>query len=1042
MTKYIILSILFLLTHISYAQYNGMDSVNIGTSNIRTLIYPRAVDRVPGKKYAVIIHYNSDSTVGANLSLMFKTGFPRQVALGKVQGTIADSIIHVCPQSPSLTGMKTPAMFNQVVDYVLATLPFDSTYVPGTTNMFKYLCIGGMWQGATDALDNLGWYLTGYGALKYTGRIYHAYFVSITNVFPAQQYFDNMRGTNSKFFHETNVQTCCQAWPAQNVSTKLAGQGYNTVSTFKSLNFIAVSPSTYNGHDNYTADSAYSTKSLDSANNIYLWVLGRTLLPPSTSVKLKVYESSLYDLSARLMHKDRPFNYFDGNPSVDPKNGGNTFSPLLIADEIGKVRMIRGDTTDAVPNSGRDASYYYGSPSYNLAFANYYFPGKRGRCIIVDLCNEPSLRQALITHGKKFKLTDIYGFERNFEANDSLFFYNFDKVIEEPDIRKIPYMISRPDSCLTPFAILVTQGGTTSSGAWDQVSVNDSMRYIMIRNTLQQRSGYTSTAYYKELVFYGSSMGDSAKLPQAYNGPLPKQRTLYEKAGVNTGVQIDTNVMNIVGNVRQYVNVDWYDDDTTASTKYKQFFNAEKFTGYKAWNQYWTPHNLNHWIAPFGASKRTVKEWGGVNTRNNIDSIYVEPGDWMHYISHGRLFYQLAYKWGWNTSLNGSKYRFYNDAVLTGYAQKWHPYLEFGNEDDTYEPPSVSAAKLIMAVNGNKSYFGDTLGVVNADPYTKLMPAGQTFPDTFRIRTVMLLAYIMMKDTTPRLMDVFSYHSYSRIIDTISNVLGPTYEEQVGNKGLLPELNDWYNKSDRIAKYIWKITGDTSIKSWNTEYGWDNFSTAPTSVSQLSAQWTTTGTPNISGYDSVQSKAISMMRIELMMGGSSLDGFTEFNAHNGSLDQTNNVYVNFYTCGWGGGNYSLTTKFPNYYSKKWMYARAGNYYIDQVIRMDTANAWVMKWRKKGQYDSVMYTIWKGSQNGSTVSSVPINIGTIQNNTVNQEVYNFSTLTSDITTLSGNSTINITAAEMPKFLFVKEINAPYQPPVIINVNVSRFKILAP
>lgn len=1038
--KYIKILLLLLVTQTIYAQYHGMDSVNIGTSNIRTLIYPRAVDRVPGKKYAVMIHYNGNGEVGANLQLLFNTGFPRQVLNNKVQGTIADSIIHVCPQSPSSGGLKTPAMFNQIVDYILANLPFDSTYVPGTVNMFKYLCVGGLSQGANDAWDNLAWYTTGSGTLKYIGRVYHAYFISTPNLFPAPQAFNNYSKTNTKFFHEQNTNPCCTYGPAQTMSNTLNSRGDGTISTFKLINFIAVPPSTYNGHDNYTWDSVYSPRGLDSSNNIYLWELGRSFAPPSTSQKITVYESSLYDLSGRIFHKDRPWNYFDGNGSVDPKNGDNTFNALMIPDELGNIRLIRGDTTDPVPNSGRDQSYFYGSTSYTPAFAGYYFPGKRGRCIIVDLCNEPSLRSALITHGKKFKLTDIYGFERNFEANDSLFFYNFDKVIEESNIRKIPYEINRPDSVLTPFAVLVTQGGTTSAGAWDQLAVNDSMRYIMIRNTLQQRSGYTSTAYYKELVFYGTPTGDTTKPPMAYNGPLPQQKTLFEKSGVNTGIQVDTNTMSIVKNIRQYVNVDWYDTDTTPATKYKQLFNADFFPGYKLWNQWWTPHGYNHWLSPFGASKRAGKE-AGFSTRNNIDTVFSEPGDWLHYVSHGRLFYQLAYKWGFNTSLNGSKYRWFNDATLSGYAQKWHPFLEFGNEDDTYEPPGVSAAKLIMAVNGNKNYLGDTLGVVNADPYTKLIPAGQTYPDTFRIRTVLFLSYVMMKDTTPRLMDVFSYHSYSRKLDTAINILGPTFDEQIGNRGLIPEKNDWFRKSDLIGKYIWKITGDTSVKSWNTEYGWDNNPSFPTTTGQVAALVTTTGTPLISGYDSVQSKAISIMRIELIMGASSLDGFTEFNAHNSNLDQTNNVNLNFYTSGWGGGTYALSVKFPNYFSKKWMYARMGNYFVDNVIKSDSTDAWVIKWRKRGQEDSVMYSIWKGSQDGSTMSSVPINIGTIQNNNIQKEIYNFTSLTSDVTTLSASTSVNITANEMPTFLFVKEVNAP-QAPVIITVNVSTFKILAP
>jgi hypothetical protein len=987
-----------------------MDSVTIGRSQIKALVYPAAEKRVPGKKYALMIHYGGADQAGNQLSSLFSAGFPRQVMNNRIQSTIADSIIHVCPLATSPGALKYPSMFNQVMDYCLANLPIDDAN--NEVGMYKYVCVDGIGQGASDAWDNLAWYTEGQGDLKYTSKINRAIFISIPNLYPAPQAFANYMNTNTKFLHEQNTNNCCQYQPAQAISNKLAEMP-GTNSTFIMYTMAN------NGFNNVTWDSVFSPLGNDTVTNIYRWLLNRNAARAMSSVlstKIKVYESSLYDLSGRINHKDRPFNYFDGFETVDPKNGDVKFSEQIVMDELGKPKMVRGDTTNPVPASGRDASYFYGADNGDLAFGGYYFPGKRGRCIVVDLANDPSIKHALITHGKKFNITDIYGFEKNFEPGDSLYFYNFDRVIEEGDLRKIPYMISRPDSMLKPFAVLVTQGGTSANGAWINVSnIADSMRYIMIRNTLQKRNGYTSTAFINELVFYGGPRNEQTSAPMGYTGPMPVQKTLFEKAGVNTGVQIDTNVLGIVKNVRQYVNVDWYDTDTVPATKYRQSFNADYFPGYLKWNQYWTPHAYNHWLAVFGASKRAGKEMGK-SVRNNIDKPYAEPGDWMNYISHGRLFYQLAYKWGNNKSLNGSKYRWFNDKTLSGYAQNWHPYLELGNEDDTYEPPAVSAAKLIMAVNGNRRYLGDTLGIRNADPRTKIIYAGQTYADTFRIRTVMLLAYVMMKDTTTKLFDVFSYHGYSRSLDTVSNILGPTYEEQIGNGGMMPERNDWYNKCSAIAKYIWKITGDTSIKTWNTEYGYDNFSVRPNSTQQLAGIWTTTAVPIIKGYDSVQSKSIAIMRMDLIMGASQLDGFTEYNAHNSNLDQTNNVSVNFYTSGWGGGNYSLSTKFPNYYAKKWMYGRMGGYTVDSVISSDATGLWFIKWRKQNERDSVMYSVWKGSEDGSKLIR---NLQFTISPGATREVYNFSTQTADVTTLTQSDLNNFTVTEMPVFIFTKE-----------------------
>lgn len=752
-----------------------------------------------------------------------------------------------------------------------------------------------------------------------------------------------------------------------------------------------------------------------------------------TPVKIKIYQSSIYDLSGRIMHKDRPFNYFDGFETIDPKNGDVTFSAQAIPDDIGRVRMIKGDTTNAIPGSGRDQAYFYEPANHSdLAYAGYYFPGKRGRCILIDLMNYENVKQAY-RMGNKYHLTDIYGLEQNFEAGDTLYFYNFDTVFAEPNLRKRAYMISRPDSCLTPFAFFSTTGGTGGSGmAWRNLSVNTTCRWLMIRNTLQNR-GYISTAYHNELVFYGYPTGDSAKPWGSYNGPLPKQKSIYDKLGVNTGVQIQTGTMGHYKNIRFYMNVDYFDDDTTHATKYKQLFNAEMFPGYYAWDTYWRDNNKNLFVALFGASKRAGYEMGA-SVRNNIDTPRSEPGDFLHYVSHGRLWYQMAYKFGHNTSLDGSKYRWRNDTVVAGYAQNWYPYLELGNEDDTYEPPSVSAAKLVMAVNGNGNYLGDTLGIRNADPGMKIIYAGQTYPDSFRIRTVMLLAELMSNDTITKWFDVFSYHSYSRQIDTVIGIVGPTYEEQIGNAGIVPERNKWLDQCDNLAKFMYRITGgDTTIETWNTEFGYDNNSLRTTNTTQLAGNYTTTATPLLTGYDSVQSKAISMLRMYLIMCASKLQGVTEFNMHNSNLDETNNVPLNFYTSGQGGGDYSLSTKFPNYYSTKWFIQRMGNYVIDQIIAKDSTGLWVMKWRSQSAPDSVMYSIWKGTETGAT-QGASFSVNPVVGNTYQKEVYNFSTHASTITTLSGSSTVSLTAYEMPTFLFAKEDSNP-----TIKLKRGRFRI---
>jgi hypothetical protein len=65
----------------------------------------------------------------------------------------------------------------------------------------------------------------------------------------------------------------------------------------------------------------------------------------------------------------------------------------------------------------------------------------------------------------------------------------------------------------------------------------------------------------------------------------------------------------------------------------------------------------------------------------------------------------------------------------------------------------------------------------------------------------------------------------------------------------------------------------------------------------------------------------------------------------------------------------------------------------------------------------MYSVWKGSEDGSKLSHRDLRIQLSQSAT--KEIYNFSTQTADITPVSQRELNSFTVTEMPAFIFTKK-----------------------
>jgi len=258
-----LLTILLSFTLLSTkAQYSGMKPVKFSNTLQGLVRLPASYNQLPAKKYPVIFHFcgNNETADKGGLILLMNAGFGRQVSLNRIQGTIADSIIHVVVQSPSSGAIAQPNLSNQVFDYVFANYRCDlSTDANGK---YKYVALIGLSQGASDVWDIASWdnAVTTYGESKYSTKIKKVWMVSIPVKFPSAATYQRVKGDVFHFVHGDNDQQgCCALWPARDQNKALNANG--------SISSIDVRKG--GGHDNTTWDYAWSASGRDTTTNIY-----------------------------------------------------------------------------------------------------------------------------------------------------------------------------------------------------------------------------------------------------------------------------------------------------------------------------------------------------------------------------------------------------------------------------------------------------------------------------------------------------------------------------------------------------------------------------------------------------------------------------------------------------------------------------------------------------------------------------------------------------------------------------------------------------
>jgi hypothetical protein len=351
-------------------------------------------------------------------------------------------------------------------------------------------------------------------------------------------------------------------------------------------------------------------------------------------------------------------------------------------------------------------------------------------------------------------------------------------------------------------------------------------------------------------------------------------------------------------------------------------------------------------------------------------------------------------------------------------------FVENGNEDEATQGKSM----LAYCVQSSVEYDGHegrirNAGIKKGDPSFELMFAGISSLDSNRLAACIFLIRLI-RDDHKVVWKYFSAHHYSRTYNHLDH--SPTYEEMVGQKGESPEKDHLYERlvSNQRSLYH-ELDGDTSHGYLLTEFGYDNWSTPPKSVSDLSwgppwgVVWTTVGTPIVPGYDSIKSKGIIMARAELIIAASHLAGYTEYMMMNVFYNKDNHNPALFATPGRGGGGDHLPVKFENYWSRASLFTALHAYALDSVYSIKADGPCLIKFRNIQYPDSVCYAAWKGSYNGSSIKGYALKTPAVNGKARKVSVSFTSPLGEESAVPLSKGILTITLTERPELYFVKE-----------------------
>ena len=471
--------------------------------------------------------------------------------------------------------------------------------------------------------------------------------------------------------------------------------------------------------------------------------------------------------------------------------------------------------------------------------------------------------------------------------------------------------------------------------------------------------------------------------------------TFNQKIGMNGHVDVPKDILYAGGVVREYHNFGW------SITENKQMY----FNRFSWWNfdeYYRNLYENGITILPcIQMGEQTV-----FNRNRNEKPVMLgdDTTDPQSYKIHSNYLFNYAARYG-KTVVEASKLNLDpNEEVKTGLG--YITYYEDWNEPDkTWQGPDAQfnstelAAMLSADYDGHEGRLGDTYGVKQADPNSKLVMGGMAGGSTMVNWLNEMQAWANENRTDKKIpTDVINYHQYTS-----------THS---------PENSSFV--SDALKIIEWKNANDPSKEIWITEFGWD----------------TNLGSSHAAPSEDTQRDWI--VREYLIGDRIGLDRVVVYDALNDGPSSDSTQYS---TSGLATSGNEGFVKKSSWYGVNTAKNTLSGFTFSEVIKED--NIYIYKYTN---YDSGedCYVLWSPTENGTVINDYKFNVGNRLNASVislkNGEALGITTETE-----IENNEVTLNISESPIFLKVsgtKENNITSETDNTITPVISEEKEITP
>ena len=449
--------------------------------------------------------------------------------------------------------------------------------------------------------------------------------------------------------------------------------------------------------------------------------------------------------------------------------------------------------------------------------------------------------------------------------------------------------------------------------------------------------------------------------------------TIDQEVGMNGFIDDPIDVLTAGGIVREYHNYGW----SQGATGEMNFKNG---TWWDFDNYYKTLYENNVTIFPCIQQGSTVLLKNNTNRENKPVDEGADTLNPASYKIHANYLFNYAARYG-STKVDESKLSVVsNEEKKSGlgyirYYENWNEPDKTWHGERAHFSPEELAAMCSADYDGHEGTIGDTYGIKQADPNSKLVYGGLAGGSAGVEYLNRMKAWAEQNRTDKALpFDVINFHMY----------LGRS----------CPEKSSFVENASKIVN--WRNTYARDKEVWITEFGWD----------------TNTASPMAAPNEDTQRDWI--IREYLIANRIGINRATVYCSRDVAPASDTTKYS---TCG-------LTTqkgeqaKKSSWYGLKTLKTTLEGYKLSEVVKEDD-NLYIYKYHNE-EKNKDCYVLWSPTQDGSNIEGYELNIGEVDKAVLTQMADEKDNgIQTELDILSNKVKVNVT--ESPIFVTVSKDN---------------------